>query len=151
ATASWRNRYATGPKGRQQTAGLLGGRPLHLAGRRLLEVLGENGRLGGPAQPGLFRVVLHVLLEGADEILADELVILLAHHRFVAEEVLVLQALESKRDLHRVDGARLGRGLLQILEDGAEARGVEVEWILFAELLGPGFGFLVADLRRNVL
>ena len=45
----------------------------------------------------------------------------------------------------------LVHGRLQILEDGAEAGGGEVELVLVAELLGQGLGFRVADLRRHVL
>ena len=63
------------------------------------------------AQPeaGLLGVVLHALLEDADEVRADDLVVVLAHGELEAEEVLDLQVLQRQRDLGRIGRARLGR------------------------------------------
>jgi hypothetical protein len=117
----------------------------HLAGVGLVDVLGEDGRGVLPAEAGTFGVVFDALLEGADEVLADDLVILLAHLGIEAEEVLEREVFHRGRDLGRIDRAGLVHRRLQIFEDGAEAGGGEVELVLFAETLGEGFGFLVAD------
>ena len=127
-----------------------GARALHLAGIGLVDVLGEDGRRRRPAEAGAFGVVLHALLEGADEVLADDLVVVLAHRRLEAEEVLDREVFQRERDLGRIDRARLVHRRLEILEDGAEAGRREVELVLVAEALGEGLGFGVADLRRHV-
>ncbi len=71
-------------------------RTLHLAGVGLVDVLGEDRRRGRPAEPGAFGVVLHALLEGADEVFADDLVVFLAHLGVEAEEVLDRAGLPSR-------------------------------------------------------
>ena len=77
--------------------------------------------------------------------------VFLAHLGLEAEEVLDREVLHRERDLGRVDRSRLVHRALQIFEDGAEAGGGEVELVFFAERLGEGFGFGIADFRRHVL
>src|SRR4029079_18387075 len=84
-----------------------GARTLHLAGVGLVDVPGEDGRRRRPAEDRAFGVVLDALLEGADEILADDLVVFLAHLGIEAEEVLDLEVLHRGCDLHGIARAGL--------------------------------------------
>ncbi len=77
--------------------------------------------------------------------------VVLPHRHLVAEHVGDREALEGRRELHRIGGARLVHGGLEELEDRPEAGRVEIVVVGGPELLGPALGVRLAGLHRDVL
>ena len=77
--------------------------------------------------------------------------VVLAHHRVIAQEVLHRQAFQRVSDLRHIERAGLVDTGLDHLEDGPETCRIEIKLVGVAERLGPGFGLGILDVDRMVL